>query len=373
MKYAHILSAFAAEPWAMQLEKLEAITAFLKFKADGGMVAPEEVAKITNKRANEVARAEGAVAVIPVMGVLAQRMDMVTEMSGGTSYSGLTNALRSAVDNEDIKAIVLDIDSPGGAVAGAQEMASEILALRGSEKPIIAQVNALAASAAYWIASAADEVVSTPSGRAGSIGVYTTHEDMSAFFEKEGVKTTYISAGRYKVEGNENGPLSDEARAYVQKLVDESYANFVGSVAKGRNVSKSMVLDRFGQGRVFGAEEALDRGMIDRIATLDETLARYGAEVEPERVRRVKAANAARAADANNLVEKLRAGAAFSGRELERGLRGLAGLSKSEAERAVALCFEKSGEVSGKVADEAARNAAMKLAEDLRSFKLPQF
>ena len=261
MKYRHILSAFAAEPWAIMPEKLDALTDFLMFKADGGEFSSEELAaRITKKQEAEIVQADGAVAIIPIYGVLAQRMNMFADISGGTSYQMLGAQIRDAVASDAVKAIVLDIDSPGGAVPGTDELAAEMRALRG-EKPIVAQVNSLAASAAYWIASAADEIVVTPSGRAGSIGVYTSHDDVSEYLKQQGVKRTYISAGQYKVEGNEAEPLGEDARKFIQERVDRSMERFVASVAEGRGVSKSRVRDGFGQGRVFFAEELLDRGM----------------------------------------------------------------------------------------------------------------
>lgn len=341
MKYAHILSAFAAEPWALQPEKMQAVIEFLLFKADGGEFSSEELAaRLTKKADAEVARTEGAVAVIPVYGVLAQRMNLMSEFSGGTSYQRLEGALNAAIASDEIKAIVLDIDSPGGGVPGAMELGAAMRAVRGGQKPIVAQVNSLAASAAYWIASQADEIVVTPSGRAGSIGVYTYHDDLSGYFAQKGVKRTYISAGDHKVEGNETGPLTNDAQGFVQKLVDESYDNFVNAVAEGRGVSRSTVLDRFGQGRVFGATELVDRGMADRIGTITETLERFGAQTTPEAVRKIKASNAARAQAATTLADKLRAGVQPTERELENGLKGLAGLSNSEAERATRLLLK---------------------------------
>ncbi|WP_312469387.1 signal peptide peptidase SppA [Brucella sp.] len=371
MKYQNILSAFAAEPWAIAPEKLEAMTAFLLFKAEGGNFSPDEVAaRISNKRANELAKTEGATAVIPVYGVLAQRMDLMSEISGGVSYQSLKRSIHEALANDDVKAVVLDIDSPGGAVPGTDELASEIRALRGGDKPIIAQVNSLAASAAYWIASAADEIVVTPSGRAGSIGVYTSHDDVSAYLEKNGVKRTYISAGKYKVEGNEVEPLGEDARQFIQDRVDYSYRRFVEAVAEGRGVTKSKVEEGFGQGRVFFAQELLDRGMADRIATLDETLARYGSDATPQPIRRIKAANTARAQDADTLIAKIRAGEEVSKREFENGLKGLVGCSNSEAERAARL-YLKSDQGEPDVDADAAVSAALdQLIAETKSFKI---
>jgi signal peptide peptidase SppA len=338
MKYAHILSAFAAEPWAMQPEKLGALTRFLAFKAAGGVYSAEEVAAVIDRaKSEEIARKEGAVGVIPVYGVLSQRMGMMSEMSGGTSYQALARSLHQAIADPEIKAIVLDIDSPGGSVPGTEELGAEIRRLRGGDKPIIAQVNSLAASAAYWIAASADEVVVTPSGRAGSIGVYTVHDDVSKALAEEGVTRTYISSTPEKVEGNETEPLSKDAQAFIQERVNRSYDRFVAAVADGRGVSKSKVLDGFGKGRVFFAEELLDRGMADSIATLDETLFRFGASTAPEPVRRLRASNSSRAEAANELAAKMRTGEPITKREFENGLKGLVGLSNSEAERAARL------------------------------------
>ena len=341
MKYQHILSAFAAEPWAMDRGKLAVITDFLAFKAAGGEVAADEMAaRISKKQSGEIARREGAVAIIPVYGVLAAKMDLMTEISGGMSYVGLQKELEAAYADTDVKAIVLDIDSPGGAVPGAQELGEAIRSLRGGEKPIIAQVNHLAASAAYWIASQADEIVVSPSGRAGSIGVYTVHEDISAALEKAGVKRTYIAAGDHKVEGNETEPLSEDALAFVEERVKRSYDRFVAAVADGRGVSVATVEKDFGQGRVFFAEELVEKRMADSIGTLDETLARFGADQTPESVRKLRSENSARAEDAEYLLTTMKVGGEVTKREFENGLKGLVGLSNSEAERAARLYFK---------------------------------
>lgn len=338
MKYTHILTAFASEPWAMQPEKIAVVADFLAFAASGGVFSAEErAARLPRQHDSATARRDGSVAVIPVYGVLAQRMNLMSEFSGGTSYQGILRDLHEAIGNDDVKAVVLDIDSPGGSVFGAQELASEILDLRGGEKPIVAQVNHLAASAAYWIASAADEIVVSPSAVAGSIGVYTVHDDMSRALEDAGVKRTYIAAGEFKVEGNESEPLSKVSRAEIQRRVDYSYARFVEQVAAGRGVTVEDVEIGFGQGRVFHAGELVERGMADTVATLDETLERFGASLTPEPVRQYKAARIALSQAALSLAAKMKAGENITIREFEHGLKGLVGLSNSEAERAARL------------------------------------
>ncbi len=342
MKFEHVFRAFESEPWAIQREKLAVLADILAARAAGDkFVTPEFAAAVSDARAQEIAETDGKVAVIPVYGVLADKMDMFSAMSGGTSYASIRKQLYRALDNGDVKAVVLDIDSPGGSVPGTEELAADIRKVRGGEKPIIAQVNHLAASAAYWVASAADEIVVTPSGRAGSIGVYTAHDDMSAALEKAGVKRTYISAGKHKVEGNETEPLGKDALAYIQDSVNQSYGRFLAAVADGRGITKATVEDRYGQGRVFYSEALIDRGMVDRVATLTDTLSRLGADTEPEYVRRVKASNAAKAEAAHALSAKMAAGEPITIRDFEHGIRGLMGLSKSEAERAASLYFKE--------------------------------
>ncbi len=133
-------------------------------------------------------------------------------------------------------------------------------------------MNALAASAAYWLAASCDEIVSTPSGQVGSIGIITAHLDTSKADDAEGVTKTVISAGKYKAEGN--GPLTEDARAAIQARVDEAYGVMVSDIARGRGVKAAEVQNGFGEGRVVSAQQAKDLGMIDRIATMDETVSR---------------------------------------------------------------------------------------------------
>jgi signal peptide peptidase SppA len=278
MRYAHILMAFASELWAIEPEKLAAITAFLSMQADGVKFTAEEIeARIAPATARAVARKEGAVAIIPIRGMISNRVNMMSEISGGggTSSEALSQALRAALGDDGVKAVVLDIDSPGGAVLGTDEVAALIASAKGT-KPIIAQVNAQAASAAYWMASAAEEIVVTPSGSVGSIGVYTVHNDVSAALEKLGVKKTLIGAGKYKGEAPPFEPLSDEAKAHVLSQVETYYTMFVDRVAAGRGVSAQAVRNGFGEGRMVLAAAAVSQGMADRVGTMEETLARFG-------------------------------------------------------------------------------------------------
>jgi signal peptide peptidase SppA len=179
---------------------------------------------------------------------------------------------------------VLDVDSPGGSVAGNEELAHEIMRAR-TKKPVIAQAQYTMASAAYHLAAAATEIVAAPSARIGSIGTFSMHNDLSEALKAMGVKRTFISAGEGKVDGNPAEPLGDEARGRIQASVNEAYEAFVGNVVRGRGqgVTPEMVRGKW-KAHVYGAAEAKKLGMIDGIATLDETLARLlGDEDAPER------------------------------------------------------------------------------------------
>jgi signal peptide peptidase SppA len=192
---------------------------------------------------------------------------------GGASVEGLIQTLRTVAADPSIGTVLLDIDSPGGTVSGMPELAAEVRKLAES-KHVVAMANSLAASAAYWIASQADEVVAAPEAMAGSIGVFAVHEDWSKLLDEMGIKVTYIHAGKYKVEGNPDEPLSDEARAHMQSMVDDSYDLFIGDVAAGRGVSKAVVKSDYGEGRVLTPSAAKAAGMIDRIASFSDTVNR---------------------------------------------------------------------------------------------------
>lgn len=284
MKYAHILMAVASEIWAMQPEKMVAIIDFLATQAEGIKFSAEEIeARIAPQTAKAIARREGDVAIIPLRGVMSNRMNLMGNVSGGggTSAEQFSQQSLAAARDDAVKAIILDVDSPGGAVLGADEAASTVASIRGT-KPIIAQVNATASSAAYWAISGADEIVVTPSGHVGSIGVYTVHEDISAALEKAGIKKDIISAGPFKTENNPFGPLGDEARAHMQSQVDAYYSMFVDRIASGRGVTSAVVRETFGGGRMVLSSQAVSLGMADRIGTMEETLQRFGVAPQTE-------------------------------------------------------------------------------------------
>lgn len=278
-RYARIRRALREHPWAILPDAFELVVEILDRRIDGLELSAEEIQSRVEaaRRSPAPAAAPGSIAVLPVYGILSHRMHLFSNVSqSGTSAEALTLAFRQAMADPSVGAIVLDIDSPGGSVFGIQELADTIHASRG-QKPVVAVANSLAASAAYWIAAQADELVVTPGGQVGSVGVFAAHDDVSKAAEAQGLRRTYISAGKYKVEGNPFEPLGEEARAEMQRTVDAYYDRFVRAIARGRGVSLTAVREGFGQGRTVLSTEAVAAGMADREATLQETIDRIAA------------------------------------------------------------------------------------------------
>ena len=273
-RYDHVLSFCLEHPWSITASMRAVLVSILVRRIAGAKASDEDIAAaLVNRRNLPQPKGDGAVAIIPVYGVIAPRVNMMTEMSGGTTFETLSGQLREAMGNKAVTSILFDIDSPGGNVAGATEFAALVREAR-AKKPVIAQIQYTGASAAYWLAASATKVYAAPSAMVGSIGVFTIHEDLSKALEAEGIRITYIAAGKYKVDGNETSPLTDDVRARWQSKVDHAYTRFTADVSKGRGVALGDVTGGYGEGDTVTATEALRLGMIDGISTLEETLAR---------------------------------------------------------------------------------------------------
>lgn len=216
----------------------------------------------------------GGMAVIPLHGVIQPRASLLAMIFGlGGGLNVFRQQLRSAVADDDIGSILIDVNSPGGIIDLIPETAAEIREA-GKVKPIRAIANTDAGSAAYWLAAQASELIVSPSGSVGSVGVFIQHNDWSAWNEKQGIDPTFIFAGKYKVEGNAEEPLSDEARDAFQARVDTYYEMFVSDVAKGRGATPAGVRKGFGEGRMVLARDAVAAGMADRVESFEAARAR---------------------------------------------------------------------------------------------------
>lgn len=282
----HLLSAFYSTPWALDQGVFAAVEQILLRWSAGTKLSDAEIAVAIGDAPEAAASRRGAaqaasgrgVAVVPVYGVLSHRAYAVQNSSKPlTSTEALAAQLRAAAADPEVGTIIMDVDSPGGSVFGVQELGDVLTQIRESSgKHLVAVANNMAASGGYWIASQAHELVITPSGMVGSIGVIVPHTDASAMRERVGVKTEYISAGKFKAEGFSDGPLTEEHRAHLQGQVDAYYAAFTKAVAKGRGIDVGTVRgEAFAEGRMRLAADAVKNGMADRVGTLDDTINRY--------------------------------------------------------------------------------------------------
>nr|BDD45817.1 hypothetical protein 16 [bacterium] len=269
-KKSRVLEAIYASQWAIMPEMLETIHEIVANhvhgeKADLATIEAQLGRKLENTYSVEV---RDGVAVIPVHGTLAKRMSFFMAVSGGTSTEMLLNDFREAVRSDDVEAILLDIDSPGGTVDGTKALADEIYGARGT-KPIVAYGNGLMASAAYWIGSAADHVIVEPTATVGSIGVITIHTDVSKAEERYGYKNTVITAGKFKAIGNQYEPLTKFGRQYIQERLDYLYSIFIDETARNRGKSVKEAL-AMADGKIFIGKQAVDIGLADAIGSFDD-------------------------------------------------------------------------------------------------------
>jgi signal peptide peptidase SppA len=225
-------------------------------------------------------RSADGVAIIPVLDTLVNRGAWLDSRSGLTSYEGLGAQIRAAASDPEVRSILLDISSPGGEAAGMASLADLIRQVRDT-KPVTAFVNDMAASAAYGLASAANEIVNSPTSIVGSIGVVMLHADRSGELAAQGVKPTLIFAGSHKVDGNPFEPLSDAVRADLQASVDAHYRQFLDMVAAGRGRRLTSDMARATEARTFIGSEAIRLGLADRIASFDEVLASLSQTTRP--------------------------------------------------------------------------------------------
>lgn len=208
----------------------------------------------------------GGVAVISIQGTLVQKLGSLRPYSGMTGYNGIRQAFLTAMADPEVAGICLDIDSPGGEVAGCFDLADEIYRARG-EKPVHAILTENAYSAAYALASAADRICVPRTGGVGSVGVITMHVDWSQRIKEEGLAVTIITYGSRKAESNPYRTLSDEAAAAIQRDINAMGEIFVDTVARNRGMKEKVVRDT--EAACFMAADGVALGLADEVITPD--------------------------------------------------------------------------------------------------------
>jgi len=273
MKLLDIMTA----PWMIAPERLAEIRAIYQAhmrgdKIDIKAIESQLVIAIGEKQERGQYDIQNGVAIIPLKGIVSKGSSFFSFFFSRALTTDVALMIKDALANGDVESILLDIDSPGGTVAGTQELAELIYASRG-EKPIIAYSDGMIASAAYYIGAAADKIyISGDMPEIGSIGVVMTHFDYSKSDEMYGYKETDIFAGKYKRIATGNRPLSKEGKAYLQDQVDYVYSIFVNDVAKYRGVSIDEVLENMADGKIFIGRQALDAGLVDGVSTFDQLI-----------------------------------------------------------------------------------------------------
>lgn len=246
------------EAWAIRTEYFRAMLECVQ--SPDGLFDPDM----------EVGRAEtdyeGTTAVIPVKGPLMNDASPLMQMLfGASSYQTITSQIEAAAMDDSITSIVLDVNSPGGTIAG---IADVVAAVKGAGKPVVAYTSGIMASAAYWIASAADSIVASPQAVVGSIGAVMTITDYSKADEQAGVEEIEIVSSQSPHK--RPNPKTDEGKATLQAHIDELAQVFIDSVAENRGTTPENVLENYGQGRVFVGNSAKTAGMVDSIGVFNE-------------------------------------------------------------------------------------------------------
>jgi signal peptide peptidase SppA len=261
-KMKKINPLWGREPWAITETAMQTILSVAARENE----SPEAVASKLGRELQNTYNAteRDGVAILPVTGPLVRYANIFTSISGATSYELIAKDFRIALDNPQIKAIILDIDSPGGEVNGVSELSSMIYEARG-KKPIIAYASGDAASGAYWIASAADEIVVSETSALGSIGVVGMYRA-----DDENNKTIEIVSSQSPHKRLDVS--SDEGRIRLQARIDSMADVFINAIARHRNIDPQTILSDYGGGDVMIGQNAILAGLADRIGSLDHLL-----------------------------------------------------------------------------------------------------
>ena len=253
---------FDGKPWSIMHSALSVMTDAFEV----GDIGAIEASLTFGSEVDSETKIVNGVAVIPVTGVLRDEVDYMVRYGYATSYQLLEREIRQAVENAQVKAVVLFMGTPGGSAIGCKRVADTILSLRGS-KPIVAYGQSVCGSAGYYIASACDRMEGTADSLWGSIGTIYNHIEASEAYKDFGYGVTVITNKRSpnKGHGNQFEPLSEDARQTLGAFIDSYGEGFIGDVAKYRNTTPDQVVASFGQGDAFRADIALTRGMVDKI------------------------------------------------------------------------------------------------------------
>lgn len=292
MKITDVLNA----PWAIEPAKLLEIQGIYEThlrgeKIDIAAIEASIGRPLDNKKTSY--QVIDGVALLPIEGVMAKKMNLFSQISGGTSTQIIRNQLLEAINDPTVHSVILTIDTPGGTVDGTQMLADAIREA-GTIKPVVSLASGCMCSAGYWAGSAASKIyISDLTTAVGSIGVVTSHVDVSRSEEARGIKTTEITAGKYKRIASQYSPLTADGLNSIQEQLNYIYSIFVDSVATNRGVSTEKVLADMADGRVFVGQQAIDAGLVDGVSTVDALISQLNADRPKSHAKSTQRAGAA--------------------------------------------------------------------------------
>lgn len=208
----------------------------------------------------------GKIGVVEVNGVIGPD-NPASLVSGPSAGSGkIMMAIREAARREDIKVLVLRINSPGGTSVASQEIGIELERLRKTGKPVVTSMGDVCASGGYWIAAGSDHIVANPATLTGSIGVIMEISNLEGLYEKLGIHQEAIKSGKYKDMGSPTRPITPQERAFLEEIVGDSYQQFLEQVARGRQGKMSrQEIEKIADGRIFTGRKAMQIGLVDSL------------------------------------------------------------------------------------------------------------
>lgn len=298
---SRIIDYILANQWALAADTVRNGLALIERHASGHRAAADEIAAVIAGR--DGARAEklssrpwdGAlgspadgerptpeqsqgyyitrdVAVVPVEGVLTRWASLVNGASQprGTSAQAIVQSLNAAAADQRVKAIVMEVDSPGGTVGGTEEMA-QAARNAAAKKPVVAWAAYLMCSGAYWLGSQANKIVASRTALVGNIGVYQVIQDTSGAAAMEGVKVHVVKAGAWKGIGVAGAPVTDSQLNVVQDEINATYREFVAAAASGRKMSPE-VMNHLADGRAHVGQDAVTLKLADAVGSLDDAI-----------------------------------------------------------------------------------------------------
>ena len=275
------------QPWAIRPELLNVFTGIAQKRMAGEQINKEELnARIgLTAEVSEGYYVANGIAFVPISGVIGKASSWWVDVSVEQIQTDFTTAL----NDTNVKKIVLLIDSPGGSVMGTPELSDFIFAQRG-KKPVIAYAQGMMCSGAYFIGCSADQIFASKASIIGSIGVYTMLYDISVMLHNWGVKTNLIKAGRFKAAGNSSSPLTEDEKAVIQEEINSYYELFVETVMRGRGISEERTLE-LATGRCWIGQKAVDAGLVDGIKTFDEIISSEVGAIKKTKTTAVKSAH----------------------------------------------------------------------------------